>query len=355
MSQANNNPIKLVDAISHFIHKNFVLLLLASYALAAIFPKPGLFIRDISLAKHMIFGEQVNFSGPMLLLSLLLFNAGFAIKIAELRELKRKTNILIAGLLGNILAPILFILFVWTVITHWHNSDEVQNILVGLALIASMPVAGSSTAWAQNANGNLALSIGLILFSTLLSPLITPMILHSASWITTGDYAEDLIEIAQTGSKIFLTLAVVLPVSVGLLLKLFVHERSIDIARPLLKLFNSLFLLLLIYSNACVSLPQVIAQPDWDFLGLILVITVSLCLFMFAAGLFISRIFKVSENDKVALVFALGMNNNGTGLVLASMTLGDHPSVLLPIVIYNLIQHLIAGIVDYTMFKKLIE
>ncbi len=52
----------------------------------------------------------------------------------------------------------------------WHNPDEVQNILVGLALVASMPIAGSSTAWSQNADGDMALSLGLVLGSTLLSP-----------------------------------------------------------------------------------------------------------------------------------------------------------------------------------------
>jgi hypothetical protein len=45
-------------------------------------------------------------------------------------------------------------------------------------------------------------------------------------------------------------------------------------------------------------------------------------------------------------MFGLGMNNNGTGLVLASMALADHPRVMLPIIFYNLVQHLIAGIVD---------
>ena len=40
------------------------------------------------------------------------------------------------------------------------------------------------------------------------------------------------------------------------------------------------------------------------------------------------------------------MNNNGTGLVLASMALADHPRVLLAIIFYNLVQHLVAGIVD---------
>ncbi len=42
-------------------------------------------------------------------------------------------------------------------------------------------------------------------------------------------------------------------------------------------------------------------------------------------------------------MFALGMNNNGTGLVLASMALADHPRVMLPIIFYNMVQHLVAG------------
>ena len=45
-------------------------------------------------------------------------------------------------------------------------------------------------------------------------------------------------------------------------------------------------------------------------------------------------------------MFGLGMNNNGTGLVLASMALADHPRVMLPIIFYNLVQHLAAGVVD---------
>ena len=75
--------------------------------------------------------------------------------------------------------------------------------MLGLALIASMPIAGSSAAWAQNANANLALSLGLILCSTVLSPLTTPVLLRSVGWML-GDnnhgrasarrYAPDLLD-----------------------------------------------------------------------------------------------------------------------------------------------------------------
>jgi hypothetical protein len=46
------------------------------------------------------------------------------------------------------------------------------------------------------------------------------------------------------------------------------------------------------------------------------------------------------------------MNNNGAGLVLASMALADHPQVMLPVIFYNLAQHLIASIVGLTLFKS---
>ena len=51
-------------------------------------------------------------------------------------------------------------------------------------------------------------------------------------------------------------------------------------------------------------------------------------------------------------MFGLGMNNNGTGLVLASMSLADHPRVMLPIIFYNLVQHLIAGFVDRLICRR---
>jgi bile acid:Na+ symporter, BASS family len=45
----------------------------------------------------------------------------------------------------------------------------------------------------------------------------------------------------------------------------------------------------------------------------------------------------------VALMYGLGMNNNGTGLVLASLTLAAYPRVMVPIIFYNLVQHVVAG------------
>jgi BASS family bile acid:Na+ symporter len=214
-----------------------------------------------------------------------------------------------------------------------------------------MPIAGSSTAWAQNANGDLALSLGLVLGSTLLSPLTTPLALHAAGLMATGDYAEDLHELAAGGTGAFLGVAVILPSLLGVLGHAALGQARVARAKPLLKLFNSVNLLLLNYANASVSLPESVADPDWDFLAVILGAVAGLCLLAFAGGWLTGRVLGAGPAQRVSLMFGLGMNNNGTGLVLAAMALADHPRVLLPIIFYNLVQHLVAGAVDYVLSR----
>ena len=103
---------------------------------------------------------------------------------------------------------------------------------------------------------------------------------------------------------------------------------------------------MLCYANASSCLPQALGSPDWDFLGIILTFVSGLCVVTFAAGYALGRLVGADRGQRAALMFGLGMNNNGTGLVLASLALGSQPLVMLPIIVYNLTQHLVAGCVD---------
>lgn len=345
--EGRSNPLA---TLSHFLHRYFLWLLLASYVIAGLWPALGKWIRDVTLGHLTLFGERTRLSLPMLMLALLLINAGMGVQIEQMRHLLRRPLILVAGLAANLLIPIAYIFLVTQGMRIWHNPDEVQNILVGLALVASMPIAGSSTAWSQNANGDLSLSLGLVLISTFLSPVTTPVSLHAVGLMTRGDYSEDLHELAGAGSTtVFLTVCVLVPSLLGILLRGAAGPRRIAVAKPTLKLLNSLNLLLLNYSNASVALPQTIREPDYDFLAITLLIVSGLCVLAFTSGWAIARLFRAEHTQKVALMFGLGMNNNGTGLVLASMALVDHPLVMLPIIFYNLVQHLIAGSFDFLL------
>jgi BASS family bile acid:Na+ symporter len=336
----------MADTRAGFVHRYFFWLLLGSYAIAGLVPGPGLYLRDVQLGEVTILGEQARLTMPTLMLGLLLFNAGLGLRAEKLAGLGRGAFLLGAGLLANLLIPLAFILGVSHTMRFWHNPDEVQNLLVGLALVASMPVAGSSTAWTQNSDGDLSLSLGLVLGSTLLSPLTTPAALHAVGWLAEGDYAEDLHELASGSANAFLAVCVVVPSLAGLAARWLLGEQRAARAIPRLKLINALNLLLLNYSNAAVSLPEAVQNPDPDFLAVTAALALALCALGFAAGSWIALRFGTNRAERAALMFGLGMNNNGTGLVLASLALADHPRVMLPIVFYNLVQHLVAGAVS---------
>ncbi len=338
-----------LHALQELFHRYFLAWLLGSYLLAAVCPAPGLWIRSLSLGTIALLGESTRLTLPMLMLGVLLFNAGLGVRLDELRSVAGRPRLLLAGLAANLALPIAYIFLVSAAMTLWHNADEVQNILVGLALVASMPIAGSSAAWSQNANGNLALSLSLVFATTLLSPITTPVALHAVGFMTRGDYAEDLHELASHSTGIFLTVCVVAPTALALIGQAALGPAKVRAAKPLLKLANSINLILLNYSNASVALPKAVAHPDPDFLIAIFAIVIGLCVLAFSGGWLLARIFRGTPSDRIALMFGLGMNNNGTGLVLASLALADHPRVLLPIIAYNLVQHLVAGGADYLL------
>jgi len=341
-----------VPELVQLIHRYLIWVIAGSYVVAAVLPGPGVAIREISLGQVSVLGSALHLGVPQIMLATLLFNAGLGVRQDELARIFASPRMLLAGVLCNMLVPLVFIIGLDVPLRGWHSAAEVQQILVGLALVASMPVAGASTAWAQNANGNLALSLGLVLLTTMLSPLLTPLVLHAVGFVTSGDYSSDLHELASGGAVRFLGVWVLLPSALGILVRRLIGESRYAARRDLIKLVNYGVLILLNYSNAALTLPEALSRHDWDFLGLILLTVTALCLLAFSTGYLLANWFKADRDSKVSLMFGLGMHNNGTGLVLASVALAAHPRVMLPIIVYNLAQHLVASIVDRHFFAR---
>jgi BASS family bile acid:Na+ symporter len=337
----------LIDRLAHLAHDNLLWLLLLGYLAAAFLPAAGLWLRGVTVALVPSGSDRARITLPMLLLALLLFNAGLGTSLAHLKKLAAAPRILLAGLAANLFLPVLLILALSWALRHWNDPAGVEQLLLGLVLVASMPVAGSSAAWAQNANGNLALSLGLVLGSTLLSPLATPAVLFLVGSLAHGIDADILQGLSGTGTGVFLAVFVLLPSLLGIAAGRVAGEAAVARTRPGLKLLNTVVLLVLNYSNAAVSLPRVVAQPDWDFLALALAVVLAMCVLTFAAGWTLARLLRGSRDQRTALMFGLGMNNNGAGLVLASVALANLPGVMLPLILYTLVQHVVAAAASY--------
>lgn len=342
-----NTQHSSISHLTNWIHHNLIWLVISSYLFAMLFPSFGLALRHFELGSVQTFnGNSLDISLPLLMLATLLFNAGIGVNTRELNQTFHQPKMLISGLIGNSLVPLCFIILVSIFMLPWHDSEEVQQILVGLAFIAAMPIAGASTAWTQNVNGNLALSLCLVLATTLLSPIVTPLIFHAIGFVTLGDYSEDLHEIASGQTITFLGMWVVLPTLLGIFTRYFLNKAFVEASKITLKFCNYLVLLLLNYMNAAVVLPKILTNPDLDFLLVILLITSLLCFATFSSGYYLAHFFNSDRKNTLSLMFGLGMSNNGTALVLASVALADHPEIMIPIIVYNLIQHLMASFVD---------
>ena len=258
---------------------------------------------------------------PALLLASLLFCAGLKVKTEQVTAMLRRPAMLLTALMANISVPVAYLMVLIPVLGFWHNHDEVATIVIGLALVASMPVAGSSTGWAQHAGGDMALSLGLVLASTLVSPLSAPVALGLLGRVSPAGAAADLRLVAGRDAGEFLLAWVLVPSLLGIFVRRLLSERAARHVERLLKPAATLILLVLCYANASACLPQVLIHPDWDFLGTLAVTVLGMCTLTFTTGYILGRLMGADRRQRAALMFGMGMNNNGTGLVLASVAL----------------------------------
>jgi bile acid:Na+ symporter, BASS family len=345
-------PVEADGPIGRFVQGNLLWLLLGTYAAAALLPGPGRWLRDVTFSEIGLLGERTRLTLPMALLALLLFNAGLGVSAARLRGLLRAPQHLAAGVAATLAVPLALLFAAAGLVRLWHDPAEAEAVVLGLAIVAAMPVAGSSVAWTRTADGDLALGLGLVLCSTALSPLITPTSLRAAGLVAPGDAAVELRAAAGNGTGPLLAACVALPAALGVLLRAAAGSALVTAAEPCLKLANVALLLLLIYANTATALSKAVDRPDVDFLILIVVLTAGFCAACFAAGWWLGRLLGADRDRRAALTFGLGMNNNGAGLVLATVALPGRPEALLPVIAYNLIQHLAAGLVEVRLRRS---
>ena len=243
-------------------------LIICAYVLAAIVPGPGLLAAQRH--DHQVRGGSGGSAVKALplLLGLLLFCAGLRVRIDQAGRTLRQPRMVLIGVLANLAVPVAYIVMIALGLRHWHDMEEAQSLLVGLALVVAMPIAGSSAGWAQHNDADLSLSLGLVLLSTLLSPLTTPLALRSVGLVADGQPAVQLQHLASHGTGAFLALWVLVPTVLGILSRFLLGEKQVERCADAVKLVSTMCLFVLCYANAAVCLPMLVHQPDWDFLGI---------------------------------------------------------------------------------------
>lgn len=343
-------PENRAAALVAWMHEHFLWLLVASYLVAAIMPGPGLYLRSYTWGNPYA-GE---ITAPMLLLAMLLFCAAAVVQWEQVWQLLEKPGVLLVALLVSWLVPCLFVSLLGGVLTNFLPVDLLpgelaRGMVVGLALVAAMPVANSSVAWTQNSRGNVALGLGLIVLSIVVSPVATPQMLNLMGFALSKDATAQTQELVSRFSGLFFIVWVILPSLAGMIFNRWVGAAEIARQRGAIRLVSAIVLLALNYTNASLAMPQVFERAAPKSILICAGMAIALQLVGVAAAWVMSRTMSLDEPSAIALAFAFSMKHTGLALVLAGEVLESEPRVILLIVLATLLQHILAGIVDWTM------
>ncbi|MFF4351077.1 sodium-dependent transporter [Streptomyces sp. NPDC001530] len=312
----------------------------ASYLAAATVPAPGLWLRHT----HTIGAAgvlELPFRTPHFLLSLILFTAGLQAPPHELRALLGRPTALLTGLILHLVAPLLIIPFIAFALRQSPDSDGGSGLVAAMITIAAMPVAAGATVWTSKGDGDQPTTVGLVLASTIVSPLTIPVTMTALCPLLSGDYAGTLAEAARTAGNGFALTGVLLPCGAGILCRLALPRHLMD------HLLHAAILgsLLLTYINASGALGRFLTHPEPVMFVAALAVAATVCGLSFTLGRITARVLRLDAPAGASVTLACGMNNSSAGAVLITTMLPDRPHALLPVLAYGLMQKVAAGLV----------
>ncbi|QKZ14767.1 bile acid:sodium symporter family protein [Spirosoma sp. KUDC1026] len=196
------------------------------------------------------------------------------------------------------------------------------EIAAGIILIGCSPNGMASNVISYLAKANLALSITITAFSTLLAPFMTPMLMKF--------YAGALVDIEVLDMMWDITKMVIIPIGAGLLFNKFLSGKAkwLDDAMPLVSMFGIAFIIVIITAAGRESLLNI--GPALILLVLLHNLT------GYFLGYWSGRLFRMSERDCRTMAIEVGMQNGGLASGLAKemgkiATVGLAPAVFGPL------------------------
>ena len=196
------------------------------------------------------------------------------------------------------------------------------EIAAGIVLVGCSPNGMASNVISYLAKANLALSVTITAVSTLLAPIMTPLLMKLlAGTMVQIDVFKMMWEIVQM---------VIFPIAAGLLFNKFLAGKAkwLDSAMPLVSMLGITFIIVIISAAGRNSLLTI--GP----LLLLLVLVHNLCGYFL--GYWSGRLFKMEERDCRTIAIEVGMQNAGMASALAKemgrlATVGLAPAVFGPL------------------------
>jgi BASS family bile acid:Na+ symporter len=336
------------DRYAYLAKRHFLWMLLGCYALALIWPGPGASLRQWTWSPGGL--ADLRLTVPLLLLATMLFSAALLTELQQVRSVLGNPLLLCVATAAVWLGPSLLVILSGYLVPLVVNGQDATGMLVGLALVATMPVANSSTGWTQNTAGNLALGLALVVLSIALCPFVTPGLLNMLGLTLSASERAYCDALIARFSGVFFLLWVIVPTVAGFACRRVLTPRRVALLAPWFILASAGALLLLNYINAAIALPKV-HDASGAVLAFVAALAMALSVVGLMSGWLIARLQRLPSDTRTALLFSLSMKHTGLALAVAATVLANQPIAILMIVLAALSQHLCAAMVQCLLHR----
>ena len=279
----------------------------------------------LSAVAALLFPETLGHLKPRLinpLLGVIMFGMGLTLKPEDFRVVfSRPKDVLVGCLAQFTVMPLLAFS-----LTRIFKLEEA--LAIGVILVGCCPGGTASNVITFLAKGDLALSVGMTATSTLLAPVLTPLLV----WLLAGE----TVDVDVVGMLLSILWVVILPIVLGLVVKR-IWPRTTERATGYLPALSTLAICVIVLIVIAANAHKLLAG---GWIILLVVVLHNVC--GLAAGYLIGLLLHLSPAKRRAVSVEVGMQNSGLASSLATLHFAAYPLATIPGALFS-VWHNISG------------
>lgn len=265
------------------------------------------------------------------LLGVIMFGMGLTLSPHDFRiVLSHPKDILIGCLAQFTVMPLLAFGLAWAF-------SLPKELALGVILVGCCPGGTASNVITYLAKGDLALSVGMTATSTLLAPVLTPLLV----WLMAGT----MVDVDTMGMLLSIVYVVIAPIICGLLCQRFLPQMTKCVV-PYLPALSSIAIAMVV--GIVVS-----HNADRLLVGGLMVVVVVMAhnLLGLLIGYLLGRLLRLTRPKCVALSIEVGMQNSGLASSLAVLHFAAFPFATIPGAVFS-VWHNISGAIAAKLYQR---
>jgi BASS family bile acid:Na+ symporter len=265
------------------------------------------------------------------LLGVIMFGMGLTLSMHDFKVvLSRPWDILMGCVTQFTVMPLLALGLAWAFALP-------KELTLGVILVGCCPGGTASNVITYLAKGDLALSVGMTATSTLLAPLLTPMLV----WMMAGT----MVDVDTMGMLQSIVYVVIAPIIGGLLCQRFLPQLTKRVT-PYLPALSTLAIGMVVGIVVSHNADRLMLGGMLVALVVVLHNLLGLCI-----GYIIGKLLKLERPKRVALSIEVGMQNSGLASSLAVMHFAAYPLATIPGALFS-VWHNISGAMAAKLYQR---